>query len=221
MRLPAEPWEEAATGPGSHAAAAVAADEPWRRVVAGLQRNCQQFGSNLAELQCQAGRQLSQLRPVPLQPPAAAATARAAAAPVASLSQATAPGWGSGTAASRSSSGGAGGTVTREEVGRAAWTFLHTLAAQHPERPTRQQQRDARNLVSELSWWVYIWWVAKQPTPPAGRLDSQHRHCLLSSARPPITPAPLPASNMTTSPGFPTSLDQRHPLHPPRRRWTS
>ncbi|WPT16264.1 FAD-linked sulfhydryl oxidase ERV1 [Picochlorum sp. SENEW3] len=41
--------------------------------------------------------------------------------------------------------------VSREEVGRASWTFLHTLAAQYPERPTRQQKRDARNLIDILT----------------------------------------------------------------------
>jgi len=41
--------------------------------------------------------------------------------------------------------------VTREELGRASWVFLHTLAAQFPERPSRQQQRDARNLVDALT----------------------------------------------------------------------
>jgi hypothetical protein len=41
--------------------------------------------------------------------------------------------------------------VTREELGRATWVFLHTLAAQFPERPTRQQQRDARSLMDVLT----------------------------------------------------------------------
>ncbi len=41
--------------------------------------------------------------------------------------------------------------VSREEVGRASWTFLHTLAAQYPERPTRQQKRDVRNLIDILT----------------------------------------------------------------------
>ncbi|KAL4445310.1 hypothetical protein ABPG77_011135 [Micractinium sp. CCAP 211/92] len=43
------------------------------------------------------------------------------------------------------------GAVSREEVGRATWTFLHTLAAQYPEHPTRQQQKDAKNLVDILT----------------------------------------------------------------------
>lgn len=44
--------------------------------------------------------------------------------------------------------GAAGGGVTREELGRATWTLLHATAAQFPERPTRRQQRDARQMVS-------------------------------------------------------------------------
>lgn len=41
--------------------------------------------------------------------------------------------------------------VSREDVGRATWLFLHTLAAQYPERPTGQQKRDARELMNILS----------------------------------------------------------------------
>ncbi|KAK8316556.1 hypothetical protein V6Z11_A13G048600 [Gossypium hirsutum] len=41
--------------------------------------------------------------------------------------------------------------VTKEELGRATWTFLHTLAAQYPERPTRQQKKDVKQLMSILS----------------------------------------------------------------------
>ncbi|CAK9868762.1 unnamed protein product [Sphagnum jensenii] len=44
-----------------------------------------------------------------------------------------------------------GGAVTKEELGRATWTFLHTLAAQYPEKPTKQQQRDVKELMSILS----------------------------------------------------------------------
>ena len=45
-------------------------------------------------------------------------------------------------------SAAAGGEVAaREELGRATWTLLHTLAAQFPDRPSRQQQKDARTLV--------------------------------------------------------------------------
>jgi FAD-linked sulfhydryl oxidase len=37
--------------------------------------------------------------------------------------------------------------VTKEELGRATWVFLHTLAAQFPAHPSRQQQRDARQFM--------------------------------------------------------------------------
>ncbi|XP_050210603.1 FAD-linked sulfhydryl oxidase ERV1 [Mercurialis annua] len=41
--------------------------------------------------------------------------------------------------------------VTKEELGRATWTFLHTLAAQYPENPTRQQKKDVKELMGILS----------------------------------------------------------------------
>ncbi|GAB4838339.1 Flavin-linked sulfhydryl oxidase of the mitochondrial IMS [Ancistrocladus abbreviatus] len=41
--------------------------------------------------------------------------------------------------------------VNKEELGRATWTFLHTLAAQYPERPTRQQKKDVKELMAILS----------------------------------------------------------------------
>ncbi|KAK7260914.1 hypothetical protein RIF29_27213 [Crotalaria pallida] len=41
--------------------------------------------------------------------------------------------------------------VTKEELGRATWTFLHTLAAQYPDNPTRQQKKDVKELVQILS----------------------------------------------------------------------
>ncbi|KAL2930078.1 FAD-linked sulfhydryl oxidase ERV1 [Bienertia sinuspersici] len=41
--------------------------------------------------------------------------------------------------------------VTKEELGRSTWTFLHTLAAQYPERPTRQQKKDVKELMAILS----------------------------------------------------------------------
>ncbi|GIL52817.1 hypothetical protein Vafri_8586 [Volvox africanus] len=44
-----------------------------------------------------------------------------------------------------------GAAAAKAEVGRATWTLLHTLAAQFPDRPTRQQQRDARTLVDCLT----------------------------------------------------------------------
>ncbi|CAM6090981.1 unnamed protein product [Calypogeia fissa] len=44
-----------------------------------------------------------------------------------------------------------GSAVSKEDLGRATWTFLHTLAAQFPEHPTKQQQRDAKDLMGILS----------------------------------------------------------------------
>ncbi|KAK4752157.1 hypothetical protein SAY87_020955 [Trapa incisa] len=41
--------------------------------------------------------------------------------------------------------------VTKEELGRATWTFLHTLGAQYPENPTRQQKKDVKDLMAILS----------------------------------------------------------------------
>ncbi|KAH7833109.1 hypothetical protein Vadar_003223 [Vaccinium darrowii] len=41
--------------------------------------------------------------------------------------------------------------VTKEELGRATWTFLHTLAAQYPDNPTRQQKKDVKELMEILS----------------------------------------------------------------------
>ena len=40
------------------------------------------------------------------------------------------------------------GPVTKEDLGRATWTLLHTLAAQYPQNPTRRQQKDVQALVS-------------------------------------------------------------------------
>ncbi|XP_062175961.1 FAD-linked sulfhydryl oxidase ERV1 [Alnus glutinosa] len=41
--------------------------------------------------------------------------------------------------------------VTKEELGRASWTFLHTLAAQYPDNPTRQQKKDVKELMAIFS----------------------------------------------------------------------
>ncbi|KAL5706809.1 thiol oxidase [Ranunculus cassubicifolius] len=41
--------------------------------------------------------------------------------------------------------------VTKEELGRATWTVLHTLAAQYPDCPTRQQKKDVKELMAILS----------------------------------------------------------------------
>jgi hypothetical protein len=39
----------------------------------------------------------------------------------------------------------------KAELGRATWTLLHMMAAQYPERPTRQQQRDAAAFITTLA----------------------------------------------------------------------
>ncbi|KAG6600291.1 FAD-linked sulfhydryl oxidase ERV1 [Cucurbita moschata] len=41
--------------------------------------------------------------------------------------------------------------VTKEALGRATWTFLHILAAQYPDHPTRQQKKDVKELMAILS----------------------------------------------------------------------
>ncbi|GAY48699.1 hypothetical protein CUMW_113700 [Citrus unshiu] len=46
---------------------------------------------------------------------------------------------------------GTSAPVTKDELGRATWTFLHTLAAQYPENPTRQQKKDVKELMAILS----------------------------------------------------------------------
>ena len=130
--------------------------QPWQQLLGGLQRNCQQFAANLSRVQQQACAQLQVRRP--------ARQAQSISLPVASLSQAAAPaGWSGGSGSGAAGSAAGSGVVTREEVGRATWTFLHTLAAQYPEKPTRQQRRDARNLVSagtgegQPRWGVHGW----------------------------------------------------------------
>ena len=37
--------------------------------------------------------------------------------------------------------------VSREELGRATWLLLHTLAAQYPETPSKQQRKDVTAMV--------------------------------------------------------------------------
>ncbi|XP_010905288.1 FAD-linked sulfhydryl oxidase ERV1 [Elaeis guineensis] len=41
--------------------------------------------------------------------------------------------------------------LTKEEIGRATWTLLHSIAAQFPDQPTRQQKRDAKELMAIIS----------------------------------------------------------------------
>ena len=39
------------------------------------------------------------------------------------------------------------GPVDKDDLGRATWTFLHVLAAQMPDHPTKSQQKDVHTLV--------------------------------------------------------------------------
>ncbi|OAY76538.1 FAD-linked sulfhydryl oxidase ERV1 isoform X1 [Ananas comosus] len=41
--------------------------------------------------------------------------------------------------------------LTKEELGRATWTLLHSIAAQYPDHPTRQQKRDVKELMAIIS----------------------------------------------------------------------
>ncbi|XP_074585565.1 FAD-linked sulfhydryl oxidase ERV1 isoform X2 [Curcuma longa] len=45
----------------------------------------------------------------------------------------------------------AAGPLTKEELGRATWTLLHSIAAQYPDHPTRQQKHDAKELMAIIS----------------------------------------------------------------------
>lgn len=44
-----------------------------------------------------------------------------------------------------------GGPVTKESVGRATWTLLHTMAAHYPETPNWRQRKDAKELMRIIS----------------------------------------------------------------------
>ncbi|EIE25278.1 hypothetical protein COCSUDRAFT_9381, partial [Coccomyxa subellipsoidea C-169] len=41
--------------------------------------------------------------------------------------------------------------VTKEDLGRATWLLLHTVAAQYPARPSKQQRKDVAALVHTLT----------------------------------------------------------------------
>ena len=41
--------------------------------------------------------------------------------------------------------------VNREELGRHSWSFLHTMAAYYPEKPTVDQQKDMKTFMSLFS----------------------------------------------------------------------
>ena len=57
--------------------------------------------------------------------------------------------------------------VTREELGRSTWLFLHTLAAQYPDRPSKQQRKDVNTLVR----------VTISPVPPPAAIHIYLNSC--------------------------------------------
>jgi FAD-linked sulfhydryl oxidase len=40
--------------------------------------------------------------------------------------------------------------VSREELGRFTWTFLHSMAAAYPENPTEEDKKHLNNLLNAL-----------------------------------------------------------------------
>ena len=60
-----------------------------------------------------------------------------------------------------------------EVLGRATWTFLHTLAANYPEKPSKQQQREMSGFMGTLGRFYPCWhcaddfrsWMAKGNEP--------------------------------------------------------
>lgn len=41
--------------------------------------------------------------------------------------------------------------IDKEQIGRATWTLLHTIAAQYPDHPSSRQKRDAKNLIDIMT----------------------------------------------------------------------
>jgi mitochondrial FAD-linked sulfhydryl oxidase len=60
-----------------------------------------------------------------------------------------------------------------EVLGRSTWTFLHTMAANYPEKPSAQQQREVSSFISTLGRFYPCWhcaddfrsWMAKGNEP--------------------------------------------------------
>jgi mitochondrial FAD-linked sulfhydryl oxidase len=106
-------------------------ENAWGAFIANAQKNLSLVGRNFQALGSRfaaATLPPAFARPLPLAAVAPAA-ARASAAASASRTHA----------------------ISLAEVGRSSWTFLHAVAAQYPDRPTRQQQRDARDLIQILT----------------------------------------------------------------------
>eukprot|EP00879_Flechtneria_rotunda_P007686 GHRR01008059.1.p1 GENE.GHRR01008059.1~~GHRR01008059.1.p1 ORF type:complete len:220 (+),score=76.94 GHRR01008059.1:571-1230(+) len=116
--------------------------------IRGMQHNMQQFANGLAQPTPREGQPQASIT-------LAAAPTRVSVAPASAASSASSNGQQQANVLSDRSLlhhfAPSTNLVTKEELGRATWTFLHTLAAQFPARPTRQQQRDARQLVDSLT----------------------------------------------------------------------
>ena len=46
--------------------------------------------------------------------------------------------------------------VSREELGRFGWTFLHSIAAAYPEKPTDNDKLQLRNFINALYTYINI-----------------------------------------------------------------
>ncbi|KAG2442768.1 hypothetical protein HXX76_002848 [Chlamydomonas incerta] len=125
---------------GSHAA--------WRRPLAGATAT-----SSAAAASRGGSLTAAALAASPLASVASSLTASAAPAPRPApfAASSVASGSASLAAAAPMSAAAQAAATAKAEVGRATWTLLHMLAAQFPDRPSRQQQRDARTLVDCLT----------------------------------------------------------------------
>ena len=41
--------------------------------------------------------------------------------------------------------------VSKEDLGRATWLLLHSIASQYPDEPTEREKRDAKNLINAMA----------------------------------------------------------------------
>lgn len=98
--------------------------------------------------------------PQPAAPPPAAAAQRlkqrgkrvATASVTAGSTALSVSGASSGGGATAATAASAEAAASRRaELGRSTWTLLHMLAAQLPDRPSKQQQKDVRGLVDVLT----------------------------------------------------------------------
>jgi len=73
-----------------------------------------------------------------------------------------------------------------EVLGRATWTFLHTMAANYPENPSTQQQREVSSFIKTLGRFYPCWhcaddfrsWMAKGNEPRVqSRKDFENWMC--------------------------------------------